>query len=229
MIGVASDLLVWGCSGRLRFADPSVKGGRFVVRRRGLLALVLLCSWVLGSCGGGVTGSEVIVSQSRDFSGFDRVAVRDGLRLELRVGSSAGHSVVVRYDDNVLDEVITRIEFETRLVIELADDVSLPGDHDRAVVVEMPRLESLDAAGGARVMMTGLAERYSVRATEGAHIDASDLCVLIVEVAADEGAHIEVCATVSVTGEASQNATVSVIGTPPVLDVKTTSGATVSQ
>ncbi len=189
-------------------------------------AVVVLGS-VLVSCSE-LSGSGTIVSQGRDIHGFDSVAVRDGLRVELAVGSSASHSVLVRYDDNVLDHLITRLHGST-LIVELAREVSFSKERDRAIEVVIPHLDVLNATEGSTVEATGLADAsYSIVATRGSHVDATALPAIEVDVEASGGASIALLASGAVTGSASDGATISISGNPPMVDIEISGGANIS-
>lgn len=170
------------------------------------------------------TGSGVIVTQERNLSGFDGIEVRDGIRVVLDVGPA--HSVTVRYDDNLIDDLVTRIAGST-LVIEFDGTVNIAGDRDRAVEVTLPELEFINASGGSSVKATGRAELYRISASGGASVLAGELRAVDVDVEASGGASVRVRASSSVTGDASGGASVKVVGEPPSVRIDTSGGASV--
>jgi hypothetical protein len=176
----------------------------------------------------GVEGSGNIVSEVREVTGFDSIDVSAGIDVDVSVVDGADYSVTVNYDDNVLDKLVTDVSSGT-LVVKFNGSVRLSGSNlDRLVTVAMPRLEALEASGGADIIARGPADRLDIEASGGASINAADLLAVDVTVDASGGASVRVFAAGSVTGDASGGASVDVIGTPGVLDVDTSGGASVS-
>lgn len=179
-----------------------------------------------GLAGCGTVGSGTIVASVRNVADFDNIAVSSGMNVELDVAAGSDYSVVVNYDDNIIDRVITRVTGRT-LVIEFDGSVNLSGS-GRSVVIAMPRLVSLDTSGGASVSAEGIADRISIEASGGSSISAGALQAAHVIIDASGGASLTVYASSSATGEASGGASVSVLGSPGVVDVDTSGGASVS-
>ena len=176
----------------------------------------------------GVEGSGNIVSEVRDVTGFDSIDVSAGIDVDVSVGDDADHSVTVNYDDNVLDKLVTDVSGGT-LVVKFNGSVRLSGSNlDRVVTVVMPRLEALEASGGADIIARGPADRLDIQASGGASINTADLLAVDVTVDVSGGASVRMFAGGSVTGDASGGASVDVIGSPGVLDVDTSGGASVS-
>jgi len=191
-----------------------------------VLAGVLVVLGVV-ACGG-VEGSGNIVSEVRDVAGFDSIDVSQGIAVEVVVDEGAEHSVTVNYDDNVLDKLVTTVSAGT-LVVKFNGSVRLSGSRSgRVVTVVMPRLDELEASGGASVTAEGPAEELAIQASGGASINTSDLLAVDVTVDVSGGASLQIFASGSVTGDASGGASVNVVGSPGVLNVDTSGGASVS-
>ncbi|NND02528.1 MAG: hypothetical protein HKN91_07055 [Acidimicrobiia bacterium] len=171
------------------------------------------------------TGSGTLVTEVRNFSSFDRISASDGVRVEITVVADAEPGVTVRYDDNIIDNLVTRLDGST-LVIEFVGNVNVAGGN-RAVEVVMPELVGIDASGGASVKATGRVAAYTIEASGGAVVSAGELEAVDVDVDASGGATVRVQASSSVTGEASGGASVKVRGNPPSVRVNTSGGATV--
>lgn len=170
-----------------------------------------------------VTASGNIVSQTRDLGGFSAIDVGSGLAVEVLVEAGAEFSVVVEYDDNIINNVITRVEGET-LIIEFDGSVNF-SDGNRAIEVVMPRLSALGASGGAAVHATGTTENYTLDASGGAAVDAAELRAMDVAVDASGGAAVTLFASSAVTGDASGGAAVEILGSPATVNVETSGGA----
>ncbi|MCP3977508.1 MAG: hypothetical protein GY720_23735 [bacterium] len=190
-----------------------------------LVAAALTLGLAAAACGA-AEGSGRIVTETRDLSGFDSVAVSDGLVVHLSVGSGPSSSIVVRYDDNVIDNIITRLEGST-LIVELVGDNNLTGNLERAIDVSVPRLDILRASSGSIVVAEGLIGTYTIRATSGASIDATKLLALQVDIEALGGSMVSLHASSAAIGAASGGATVSIAGKPPRISIDTSDGASV--
>lgn len=191
---------------------------------RGTWSLGLALALSVAACNV-VTGSGNLISEVRDLGGFTEVQISDGMAAEVTVDSSAPFSVVVRYDDNLIDQVVTRLDGNT-LVIEYDGNVNLR-DADRAIEIAMPRLDRAGANGGAALAMTGAVESYSIEASGGAAVNAAELTAQSVTVDASGGSAVTLFAVATVAGRASGGAAVEILGSPSVADVDTSGGARV--
>ena len=99
-----------------------------------LIGLVLGAAMLLLAGCNLETGSGNLVTEERDVAGFESVLVSDGIRVVINVEASAGHTVSVRYDDNLIDNLVTRVE-GTRLRIEFDGAVNVAGGRNRAVEI----------------------------------------------------------------------------------------------
>jgi hypothetical protein len=191
----------------------------------GALGTALL---VLSLAACGVEGSGNIVGEERDVGGFDSIDVSQGIAVDVLVEEGASYAVTVNYDDNILDKLITSVSGGS-LVVKFNGSVRLSGSSTgRVVEVVMPKLEAVEASGGASVTARGPADLLSIDASGGASINTSDLLAVDVTVDVSGGASLRVFASGSVTGDASGGASVDVVGSPGVLNVDSSGGASVS-
>ncbi len=189
------------------------------------LGVALLVS-SLAACG--AVGSGNIVSEARDVAGFDSIDVSQGITVDVVVKEGEPHSVTVNYDDNIIDKLVTDVSNAT-LVVKFNGSVRLSGSGSgRVVTVVMPRLDALEASGGASVAARGPADRLAIDASGGASINTSDLLAVDVTVDVSGGASVRMFASGSATGDASGGASVDVIGSPDTLNVDSSGGASVS-
>lgn len=94
----------------------------------------------------GLKGSGVIVEETHQVSGFDAIEIHDGFELSVEPGED--YSLLIRTDDNLIDEV--RVSEENgRLRIDL-NDISTRRATLRAYVT-VPFLSSLSAAGDSAI------------------------------------------------------------------------------
>lgn len=102
-----------------------------------------------------IAGSGNVVTQEFDLSGFDKVDISYGFITSVRQGDAFG--VVIRIDDNLLDELRVEVE-EGMLVIGFQPHhaYNIQNATMQAVVV-MPKLTGLDLSGGTRTTITGFA------------------------------------------------------------------------
>ena len=79
--------------------------------------------------------------------------------------SEAEPSVSVTYDDNLLDNVLTRVSGET-LVIEISGSIATFGNGGRAVSVVVDSIDWIEVSGGADLNASGL-EQTAAMVAEG--------------------------------------------------------------
>lgn len=190
--------------------------------RTSLLIPVLAATMLLAACG--TTGSGNIVTEQRDVGSFNQIETGGGVGVELTVDPSLPTSVVVSYDDNLLDNVVTDVSGDT-LVIKLTGSINTSGSGRRVVTVVTDRLVSIESSGGSSVSGTGFTDSYEAKASGGANLELRKLEAASVEVDASGGANVDVYASESATGEASGGANVSIFGNPTTMAVEASGGA----
>jgi len=139
----------------------------FNLKSTALLITVVL----LAGCGAGsLTGSGNVVTQEEVFTKFDRLEVSHGFQVEVKEGDS--FSVVIRADDNLMDEV---------QVTKRGDSLSIglkPG-YSNGIIhgtleadVTMPELSGLDLSGGSHVTLDGfnVSNTLSADLSGGSHL-----------------------------------------------------------
>ena len=193
--------------------------------RPGLLLLLAALVLHVAACDGEVASGE-IVTEERSVGAFDGLDIRDGVNVELTVDASTDPSVSVTYDDNVLDNVITRVSGDM-LVIEFSGSVASFGGRGRVVNVVVDSIDQIEVSGGANLTASGSIGSYTVEASGGANADLSDLEAASIEVQVSGGANVEVFATEEIEGDASGGANLTIVGSPGTVAVDTSGGANV--
>jgi hypothetical protein len=194
------------------------------MKRHPLLAVFILCG-LLAACG--PTGSGEIVSEEREVGEFEGIEVSGGIELILTVNPNLATSVIVTYDDNVVDRIRTEVDGST-LRIDSKGSFNIIGGEGRFVEVAVARLEGLTASGGSTVVGEGGTEALALEASGGADVDLSLLPVTALTLQASGGASVIAHAGESITGEASGGADVVVLGDPALQDIDVSGGAEVS-
>jgi hypothetical protein len=188
------------------------------VRSKPWIAVVV----ALAAAGCGVSGSGVLVSQTRDVTTFDRIDVTDGVVLSVSVDPGAPVSVSATYDDDLIDMILTVVD-GTTLVVS-ADGKIAVGDEGRLVEVSVPTLSALIASAGARVSGSGDLESLSVEATGGATVDLSRLTTRTMALDASGGADVTVNVSDVIEGKVDGGAKATVIGAASVEGVEVSGG-----
>lgn len=204
---------------------PAVTRREAVVTRartaRPSIGLLLAFVLVAGSCG--ERGSGELVTEDRAVEPFEALEVSSGVTVELIVHPSASRSVSVTYDDNLIDNVVTRVRGET-LIIGLDESVAVFGG-GRVVNVTSETLIDIDVSGGSTINASGNAQAYRLDASGGADVNLRNLEASEVLVEASGGAEVRIHATALAEGEASGGAEVTVYGDPARLEIDTSGGA----
>lgn len=185
-------------------------------------AVLLAGAILLAACGELASGN--IVSDDRSVPPFTGLSVSSGINVELIVDESMTPSVVVRYDDNLIDNVVTEVTGQT-LTVRFDGSVTSIGGGDRSVRIVTGSIDRIAVSGGAELTATGNVSSYELDVSGGAGVDARMLIASDVEVEASGGADAAVFASASIAGSASGGAGVSVHGNPPQVDVETSGGA----
>lgn len=190
---------------------------RFRFRLPWLLVIALASLLVTGCDEGwfspGERGSGDLVTETRDLTGFDSIEVGSALDLDLRVHPEADFEVIVTFDDNIIEDVVTRVNGDT-LVLDLDGSFNLEGDPDRKISVVMPALEAIDASGAADVSASGTTSAYSVDASGASQLDLRQLEATDIEIDVSGASDVDVFATGTVSGSASGASEVQVHGSP---------------
>ncbi|HSR43934.1 MAG TPA: DUF2807 domain-containing protein [Acidimicrobiia bacterium] len=191
--------------------------------RVGLVVLAVTLGLMVVACG--TVGSGDLVTESRSVGSFDGLDVSEGINVNLLVDPGAVPSVSVTFDDNLLSKLVTEVRGGT-LVIEFDGSVSILGS-GRFVDVTVDSLDSIEVSGGADLNGFGTATDYRLSASGGADVDLAGLDAANVEVDISGGANARVFASVSVVGEASGGAALTVSGDPDQSGIDTSGGANV--
>ena len=191
--------------------------------RVGLVVLAVTLGLMVVACG--TVGSGDLVTESRSVGSFDGLDVSEGINVNLLVDPGAVPSVSVTFDDNLLSKLVTEVRGGT-LVIEFDGSVSILGS-GRFVDVIVDSLDSIEVSGGADLNGFGTATDYRLSASGGADVDLAGLDAANVEVDISGGANARVFASVSVVGEASGGAALTVSGDPDQSGIDTSGGANV--
>ena len=147
-----------------------------------------------------VQGSGNIVTLEPGLSGFSEVSAGSGARVRLLPGRD--HSVVVRIDDNLQEDIRVEVDGST-LEIGMRPMISVRNRHFE-VDVTMPDLDGVSVSGGARAVLSGfdVDHRVDVSTSGGARVEG-ELSAAHLSVTASGGARSELTGdadTVTVRG-----------------------------
>jgi hypothetical protein len=100
------------------------------------------CDWKI-DLGNSITGSGNIVKEVRKLDTFSKVEVKTGIDCEIKQADK--FEVIVEADDNVINEIKTRVENGT-LILE--SDFGSYLNATRKVIVTMPKIDNLESTSG---------------------------------------------------------------------------------
>ena len=183
-----------------------------------LVLVVALTGLLLSACDEGLSisgerGSGDLVTETRELEPFTSIDAGGAINLDLVVDAAAPQSVKVTYDDNILDNVVTRVSGST-LVIELEGSLNLTGNSNRVVTVTINELESLEASGATDVRVSGTIGSYRLDVSGASSVDARDLVAEDIEVDASGASNADLYATGTVSGSVSGASNLNVYGEP---------------
>jgi hypothetical protein len=135
-----------------------------------MLIILVVAVLLAGCAGSSITGSGNVVTQEEAVTDFDRLDVSHGFQVEVQQGDS--FSVVIRADDNLMDDVQVAKQGNT-LKIGL-DPIQSYGIIDATLEadVTMPELSGLDLSGGSHVTIDGfsMSNAFSADLSGGSHL-----------------------------------------------------------
>ncbi len=178
-----------------------------------LLVATLLTACENGFIGTGERGSGNMVTETRNVGSFTAIDVGSALSLDLIVDPGATPSVVVTFDDNLIDMVGTRISGST-LELDIDGSVNLTGSADRSIAVTMNELLYLEASGASDVDATGTTGSYELDASGASSVDVRDLTATDVELDVSGASSVDLYATGTVRGSASGASNLDIYGNP---------------
>jgi hypothetical protein len=175
-----------------------------------------------------------MITQQEDFNDFDRLDVSHGFKVDVHQGDN--FSVVIRVDDNLLDDVqvakqggtlkiglkpeLTGLDMSGGSHVTLNDfslgnpiDVDLSGGSHLGGDVEAGDV-TIELSGGSHATLSGSAGDLTVNASGGSHAKLADLAVVDAEIEVSGGSHATVNASGSLDVEASGGSHVTYLSSP---------------
>ncbi len=211
-------------------ADGDSKRRMMGARQIGSIVTCAVLVTALASCGDSqVDGDGDVVTEMRSVEEFSALRVSNGAEVLLAVDPSVTGEVdlAVTTDSNLLEFVATEVSDETlRASIDSDGEVnSTRGFEITGTVATVGNVEA-DDAGEATI--EGSVSTITLNANNAGRINGEALEVGDVEVEADNGASITVCATGTVTGTVTNGADVVVMCGGNVSAVEASNGGTIS-
>ena len=227
----------------LQLANPSrlSEDEKLRVERVGVLqiktSVLALCVGVLAipvlsGCEGDVftiadEGSGVAATEQRDVGRFTSIDVSGALNLRLTVDASAEPSVIVTFDDNLIERVITRVEGDT-LILDIDGTMNLTGNNNRFIAVSVADIETIRASGATDVEATGMVRSYGLNASGASDIDAEELIAGQIEVDISGASGVDLYATDAISGSVSGASRLRIHGDPQQVSVESSGASNVS-
>jgi hypothetical protein len=151
------------------------------------------------------------VTETRKVEGFNAVRAKNGVHVFLATDANAGSDVQleVTTDSNLQEFLSTNVSGD-RLTVTSERVGGVTPTHGFDVSGTVAAIESVSADNGARVEITGSADEVTLSANNGARLVAESFEADTVEVDADNGAQVTVCATGEVTGDVKNGAQLTV-------------------
>lgn len=182
-----------------------------------LVALTFLGLGVAGCDDGlltlGEKGSGNLVTETREVDAFTAIDVSGAINLDVMVAADADPSVTVTYDDNIVDQVVTRVSGDT-LVLEFDGNVNLTGGAARVIAVTMNELNALQASGATAVKATGSTSTLELDSSGASSVDLLDLIATDIKVEISGASTVDLSATGTVSGSVSGASNLNVYGEP---------------
>jgi hypothetical protein len=195
--------------------------------------------------GGGITGSGNIISREFDYTDFS--VVDAGYGFNVKIVQDEDYSIVVSFDDNVLEYLEVSVSGDT-LTVGLE-----PGSYrllSLDVVISMPSLDglmlsggsngdvsgfsslqgiSLGLSGGSEVIIVGSASDLVVDASGGSRVYLSEFICGDAEINFSGGSNGSIYVTGTLDVNLSGGSQLTYYGNPELEDISTSGGSTIKE
>jgi Putative auto-transporter adhesin, head GIN domain len=204
------------------------------------MAPIIVLAAMAAGCGlFRVTGEGPIRSERRQAGAFSRIEVSTGIGVTVRMGPT--RSLEVRAQENIVPIIATNVEgdalrirstrsysasegVEVTVVTPMIAGISMSGgSQGRIEGLETERLD-IDLDGGARLTVKGVASSVALDASGGSSAELANLSATTITLEVSGGSTATVQASNEVSGSASGESRVTVLGDPAVR-VEVSSGA----
>jgi hypothetical protein len=193
--------------------------------KRTIRVILVVLVALLAGCGlVSTTGSGDVVTQEETITGFDKVEISQGFRLDISQGDT--FSVVVRVDDNLV-QYLQVVKEDSTLKIGLEPDRTYV-DTTLQAEVTMPQLTRLTVRHGSRATVSGSGGDVTVEAFDGSRGDLSAFAVENATVAARGGSRLTVNVSGKLVADAHEGSRVDYLGNPTAVTTNTTGGSEIS-
>lgn len=202
----------------------------------GIIPMVAACGF-RGFGTGLEVGSGKLATETREVDAFDQLDVAQAVNAVVTIGEPA--SVSVTADDNVLDNVVTKVSGD-RLSVGMSGAVASSGNVVR-VEITVPSLSAIHATSAAsvdveglaadqlrlevdsagRITAAGTAPTLDLRANSAGELKLDGLAVDHATVAIESAGHAWLKAAQQVTGSVTSAGTLTLVGKPATVDVTT--------
>jgi hypothetical protein len=208
------------------------------------VVLVVLFALLAGCARTSLTGSGKIVTREETFTGFDKLDVSHGFKVDVR--QAEDFSVVIRVDDNVEQylEVAKKgstleISLNWNLITlrtTLEAEITMPdlaglklsgGTHCTVTGFKSTKALDLDVSGGSHATLTGSAGDVTINASGGSEADLSGFSVVDANVEASGGSEVTVNASGRLDADASGGSDIYYLGSPTLGTIKESGGGEV--
>ena len=176
-----------------------------------LCALVVVAAVACDGSATSLQGDGERVTETRTVDGFDAVRADNGVQVFLTTDSGAEGDVqlAVTTDSNLQEFLTTKVSGD-RLTVTSDRHGGVSPTQGFDVSGTVAAVNSASADNGALIELLGSADEVTFSARNGAHLDAESFEAGTVNVDADDGARMTVCATSEVTGTVSNGAQLTV-------------------
>ena len=189
-----------------------------------IVILVVLGALLAGCRLTSISGSGDVVTQEETITGFDKVQISHGFRVEISQGDT--FSVVVRVDDNLV-QYLQVVKQDNTLKIGLEPDRTYVSATLRAEVT-MAELNRLTLRHGSRATVSGSGGEVTVEAFDGSRGDLQAFAVENATVVARGGSRLTVNVSGKLVADAHEGSRVDYLGNPTDVTTNTTGGSEIS-
>ena len=176
-----------------------------------------------------IKGSGDLQSETRDVSEFERIKLSGSFDVSVKVGQP--QSLKVTFDDNLLDNVVTKVRGRT---LRIYSEDSYSSHYDCRVEITVPKLEdvslsgsgdieirdldggdfSVSVSGSGNIRADGKVDELEISVSGSGDIDARDLEAVDAYVTVSGSGDVDVFATGELSARVSGSGDIAYYGSP---------------
>lgn len=176
------------------------------------------------------TGSDTIITVTRELSSFTKILAQDDLTVKVRQGTA--QLVEVTVNDNLQNQLKTEVDnntlnialengsysnanFEVNILMPDLESLQLNDNTRGDIALDLNELE-LTVNGSSELQLAGSAQTLNINNNDAGEIEGFDFTTAVLNINARDASELEITCSDELNGTVNQAATVRYRGTPTI-------------